>query len=285
MSHRGYNGSAMHKKTGFTYNGKVGRWWLRHAKDSAHGRAYRKIAEFIRDSYVQDPGTIVDYACGPGHLLALLSQKFAKSRLIGLDGSSFMLGQALDRIAQLPEECSRRISLIKTHLPDFSLMRRKADLVIFCFPNMIPFENEGTHDPATGLLSENDRKVAKSLSLSSEDGLDDEGGPDSEANKSGLEQGRIISKNLRRLLVPGGICVRVEYATMRRHELSPHELAHVEFEEGSLETAVDGRMPARWFRLMASAYFRSQVLEDVYQQTGDDRDRNGGYLITILRAI
>jgi SAM-dependent methyltransferase len=285
MSYQGYNGSAMRKGIGFPYNGKVGRWWLRHSLDAAHRRAYKKVAAFIRDSYVQEPGTIVDYACGPGHLLALLSLEFRKSRLIGLDGSSFMLMEALQHFAQLPAECSSRISLIETRLPDFTVLRRKAELVVFCFPNMVPFANESTSGPASGLLSENDRKVARSLSLSRDDESDESPELDPEANQAGLEQGRVISRNLRRLLVPGGICVRVEYATMRRHELSPLELAQVAFEEGSLDTAVDGRMPSRWFRLVASAYFRSLVLEDVYEQTGDARDKNGGYLITVLRAI
>jgi SAM-dependent methyltransferase len=284
MLHQGYNGFAMRKKIGFPYNGKVGEWWLSHSLDAAHRRAYKKVAAFIRDSYVQEPGTIVDYACGPGHLLALLSLEFRKSRLIGLDGSSFMLMEALHRIAQLPEECSSRISLIEARLPDFDALRRKAELVVFCFPNMVPFANEKNLDPVSGLLSETDRKVARSLSLSWDDG-GDESEMDPEANQAGLEQGRVISRNLRRLLVPGGICVRVEYATMRRHELSPIELAHVAFEEGSLDTSVDGHMPCRWFRLVASAYFRSLVLEDVFEQTGDKRDRNGGYLITVLRAI
>ena len=79
--------------------------------------------------------------------------------------------------------------------------------------------------------------------------------------------------------------MRVEYATMQRHELSPLELSNVLFEEGSLDSAVDGKKPRQWFRLEASAYFRSRVLEDVYEQTGDERDRDGGYLITVLRAI
>ena len=79
--------------------------------------------------------------------------------------------------------------------------------------------------------------------------------------------------------------MRIEYATMQRHELSPLELAHVSFEEGSLDSRWEGRLPRRWFRLAASAYFRSGVLEDVYEQTGDERDKNGGYLITVLRAI
>jgi SAM-dependent methyltransferase len=284
MSHRDYNGFDMRKEMGFSYNSKVGRWWLRHSLDAAHGRAYRKVADFVRASYVQEPGTIIDYACGPGHLLALLSLRFSKSRLIGLDGSSFMLGQALHRFLRLPEDCSKRISLIETQLPDFSLLRRKAELVMYCFPNMIPFPGwQKLNNPAER-LGPSDRMIAESLSLSSE-GESEEWESDPEAGRLALEQGRCISLNLRRMLVPGGICVRVEYATMQRHELSPLELSRVAFEEGSLEFGIDGRKPAQWFRIMASAYFRSRVLEDVYEQTGDDRDRNGGYLITILRAI
>jgi SAM-dependent methyltransferase len=275
----------MPEKIRFPYNGKVGRWWLRHSLDSAHGRAYQKVADFIRNSYVREPGTIVDYACGPGHLLALLSRRFAKSRLIGLDGSSFMLEEARRRIEQLPEDCSKRILLMDTQLPNFALLRGKADLVTFCFPNMVSLSKTKSLDPHSDLLSKKDRMVAKSLSLACDEESDEMVDPDPVANRFGLEQGRIVSRNLRRMLVAGGICVRVEYATMRRHELSPLALAHVAYEEGSLDAAVDGRMPSQWFRLTASAYFRSRVLEDVFEQTEDERDRNGGYLITVLKAI
>lgn len=270
----------MRKKADFSYDSEVGNWWLRHSEDAAHGRAYRKIADFVRASYVREPGTIIDYACGPGHLLSLLSLRFKKSKLIGLDGSLFMLGQALERVSKLPEDSSKRISLIKTCLPNFNLLRQKAELVIYCFPNMIPFPG----DSPEVRLGERDRKVARSLSLAFDPDME-ESDPDPDANQRVLEQGRSISLSLRRMLVSGGICVRVEYATMRRQELSPLELSRVAFEEGSLEFEVEGRRPAQWFRLMASAYFRSRVLEDVYEQTGDERDRNGGYLITVLRAI
>jgi hypothetical protein len=96
---------------------------------------------------------------------------------------------------------------------------------------------------------------------------------------------RSISKNLRNLLVQGGTCVRAEYATTRRHEWSPLELLQVSFEEGSLDTVMDGTKIRPWFRVLASAYFRSRVLEDVFEQTEDERDTNGGYLVTILRAL
>jgi SAM-dependent methyltransferase len=272
----------MRKKNGFSYNGKVGRWWLRHSLDTAHKRAYRNVADFIRDSYVREPGTIVDYACGSGHLLELLSLRFRYSKLTGVDGSSFLLGEALQRIARLPEECSKRMSLIQTPLPDFNLLRGKADLAVFCFPNMVPFSDEDRF--RRNPLSNRDRAIARSLSLAVENGFG-MGDHNAAANQLALEQGRCISLNLRRMLVTGGICVRVEYATMQRHELSPLELSHVSFEEGSLDSAVEGKMPSQWFRFVASTFFRSKVLEDVYEQTGDERDRNGGYLITVLRAV
>lgn len=267
------------KKNGeFSYDGEVGRWWLKHSLDAAHRRAYRNIADFIRDSFTREPGTIVDYACGPGDLLSLLSMQFNKSKLAGLDGSEFMLSLALRRFASLPPECAARISLVKTSLPNMNILHGEADLVTFCFPNMVP---SGEKHPSRNrsCLNESDRQVARSLSLAVEEG---EG---AKANQCGLEQGRCISFNLRQLLSKGGICIRIEYATMRRHELSPLELAHVAFEEGSLDEKVEGILPRQWFRFSASAYFRSRVLEDVYEQSGDERDRNGGYLITVLRAI
>ncbi len=275
----------MRKKSRFSYDREVGRWWLERSLDSAHGRAYRKIADFIRDTFVREPGTIVDYACGPGTLLALLSSRFRSSKLIGLDGSSFLLGLARRHFAALPRQCSERISLVETRLPNMNVLRGKADLAIFCFPNMVPFAEEEDWPANRSCLSENDRQVAKSLSLAADPEGRDHKTEDASSNQYGLEQGRCVSLNLRRLLATGGICVRVEYATMQRHELSPMELAHVSFEEGSLDTNVERRKPRQWFRLLASAYFRSRVLEDVYEQTGDERDRNGGYLITVLRAI
>jgi SAM-dependent methyltransferase len=255
---------------GFSYNGEVGRWWLRRSMERAHRRAYRNIADFIRDSYIRSSGMIVDYACGAGNLLSLLSQRFPASKLVGLDGSSFLLGLALRRFSRLRRSCVRRISLIETPLPGFSRLQGQANLVVFCFPNMVPNSPEEDIREGKHPCSENDRRIARRLAP---------------GDPCALEQSRRISFDLRRLLVHGGICIRVEYATVQRHELSPSELLQVAFEEGSLDTKVEGMVPRQWFRLLASAYFRSRVLEDVYQQTHDERDRNGGYLITVLRAI
>jgi SAM-dependent methyltransferase len=258
----------------FPYNGKVARWWYKRAFDGSHAHAYRNIADFIRDSYTREPKLIVDYACGAGNLLFLLSRRFSDSKLVGLDGSSILLGLALRRMRLLPRACVRHIQLIETPLPNMTLMKGQADLAVFCFPNMV-FAS-GTNL----LLSKNDRKIARCLSLDDETDY-----ADSQAIQSGLELGRVISMNLRYLLVRGGICVRVEYATIQRHELSARELMLVSFEEGSLDSRVEGMAPRLWFRVLASSFFRSNVLEDVYEQTADERDKNGGYLITVLKAL
>ena len=269
----------------FSYNDRVGDWWLKRSADCAHRRAYGNIANFIRKSIPRDPGLILDYACGAGNLLSLLCRRFPHSRLSGLDGSSLLLDLAEKRLSRLPRDGIRRISLIETSLPGRISLRERADLVVYCFPNMIPTRTEEKTRGPGFHLGKQDRKIAWSLSRAREPGDDDCAIPKPRTIKRALEYGRSISKNLHNLLVRGGVCVRVEYATTRRHEWSPLELLQVSFEEGSLDTAMDGTKIRPWFRVLASAYFRSRVLEDVFQQTGDKRDKNGGYLITILRAL
>ena len=269
----------------FSYNGHAGNWWRERAANAAHQRAYKNIADFIRNSIPRTPRLIVDYACGAGNLLALLSRRFPNSRLIGLDGSSLLLDLAEKRLARLSHGSARSISLIETPLPRKAALSKPADLVVYCFPNMMPSSKEEERRGSGYFLSKRDQQIAEILSQSGEPGAEEEEARDSRAARHALEYGRSISQHLRRLLVSNGICVRVEYATTRRHEWSPLELQQASFEEGSLDVAVNGIHSRPWFRVLASAYFRSQVLEDVFEQTDDDRDKNGGYLITVLRAI
>ncbi len=269
----------------FAYDGELAHWWIRRSADSAHRHAYAKIADFIRASFRRSPRVIVDYACGAGNLLALLSRRFANSKLVGLDRSSLLLNLAQRRFSRLPPDCAHRITLIRTSLPDPSLLRGGADLVIFCFPNMVPspeWEDEGKD---LFPVSHADLRIAGKLALAEEPFGEDRSSHDPFTVQKMLEMGRCISKNLRNLLVPGGICVRVEYSASRRHEWSPLESQRIGFEEGTLEMRVDGLNPRRWFRVLASAYFRSGVMQDVYQQSGEKQDRRGGYQIAVLRAL
>lgn len=267
----------------FSYNGVTGHWWQQRAADGSHQRAYQKIADFIGRSSPRPPRRIVDYACGPGHMLSLLSRRFPNARLIGLDGSSLLLDAAEARLARRLSGNAARISLIETPLPRRLRLDGPADLLVYCFPNMTP---AGADESGRAFaLSSKDVRIARCLAEAVEPEDHDADRPDPAAVQDTLEYGRRISRNLRQLLRRGGLCIRAEYATMQRHEWSPLSLLQASFEEGSLDMAVGGLAPRPWFRVLASSFFRSQVLEDVYQQTGDANDRNGGYLITVLRAL
>jgi SAM-dependent methyltransferase len=269
----------------FPYDGMTGEWWLQRAADRAHDRAYKNIAGFVRNSMRHDPHLIVDYACGAGDLLARLSLLFTHSRLLGIDGSSLLLEKAESRFSKLPAGCAARIRLIQSTLPSKAGLYERADLTFYTFPNMMPFDAEDEKKSAGLLLDEIDRKLARKLLETCVPDQADRHLLCSSPRWNPLEHSRSISRDIRRLMKRGGICVRAEYATTRRHEWSECELRQVSFEEGSLDTIMDGTRLRPWFRVLASSYFRSKVLDDVFQQTGDEQDRSGGYLITVLRAI
>jgi SAM-dependent methyltransferase len=259
------------------YNEGLGRWWYSRANDPAHDYAYRNIARYLRASLFRSPRLIVDYACGAGNLLSRLVDSFPDSRMVGLDGSPFLLGLARRRLGR-----RERVTLVETALPNFDLPGIQADLVIFALPNMVPSPGSYDLQQAGRFLKKAGRAVARWLVYA---GDQDDRDEDSETRFSTLLLGRLVSLNLRRLLKPGGLCVRIEYGKVRRHELSAMELMRVSFEEGSLDLPVSGKLPEQWFRVLASSYFRSRIIEDVHQQTGGRENRRGGYLITVLRAV
>jgi len=96
---------------------------------------------------------------------------------------------------------------------------------------------------------------------------------------------KVITRNLRGLLRPGGICIRAHYANAPREKLTKLVKQRLAFEEGSLHTVVDGAQAEQLFSLMDCKYFRSKVAEDVFHQTGDESDKEGGYLLTTLKAV
>jgi SAM-dependent methyltransferase len=273
------------------YEDKLGDWWLSRARDPSHSHAYRKIAEYLRASLKRPPRLVVDYACGPGDLLARLSAIFPDSRLVGLDGSNYLLGLARRRLAHLQHESARRTTLIQTPLPCFDLPAMEADLALLVFPNMLQIvEARGRRRlPKCGSLRQtklgpSELAIARSLSRSTDAGARDPD-DDPETIHSFLLQARLVSLNLRGLLKRGGLCVRVEYGRAQRHELSEIDMLRISFEEGSLDMRVDGKLPRQWFRMLASSYCGSRVIEDVDQQAGKRNGGPGGYLITVLRAV
>jgi hypothetical protein len=162
--------------------------------------------------------------------------------------------------------------LIHTQLPDFSLPALRADLAIFAFPNMVPPAADPRLRGASLRLAGADLQIAMDLARGKHDAFM-------------LTMGRLVALNLRNLLRRGGICIRAEYGRAKRDELGRDDLLRMSFEEGSLDVELNGKLSRQWFRVLASSYFRSRVIEDVYQQTGDADDRTGGYLATVLQAI
>ena len=96
---------------------------------------------------------------------------------------------------------------------------------------------------------------------------------------------RVISKNLRSLVKRGGYCLRVELANARREEFPKIFQKRFSFQEGSLDKSLSDQSLQQPFELVRSEYHRSKVMEDAYEQTGDESDRKGGYWISLLRAL
>jgi SAM-dependent methyltransferase len=267
-----------------TYNEKVGRWWSSQAENSIHSYAYRNIADFVSAAFSKPPRLILDYACGSGNLLTRLHRRFPDACLIGLDGSSFLLGKALRRLARSGRQALQCVSLRETLLPNFDLPPLAADLVLFVFPNLVPCSGAEDGSRHTGRLSPADLAVAQELSrrVNPEDGKAAE---DPTTICATLLRDRLVSLNIRGLLKRGGICMRVEYGNVRREELPKRELLRTGFEEGSLDCEVGGHAADQWFRVVASKYYRSGVMEDVYHQSGDANDKYGGFFITVLAVL
>ena len=263
-----------------SYNESLGIWWYSRACNASHTRAYRRIAGYLRASVPGSPRLIIDYACGSGNLLSRLGVLFPDSRLMGLDGSKYLLSLARRRLRHSKGCLEKRVRLIETALPRFDFPRVKADLVVFAFPNLVLSDKLRLRPYSGNPDLEGARSLARAVNAEEGDGA---GG--SVSDLFSLLLGRLVSFNLRALLKRGGLCFRVEYTRAQRDELSEAQLMRSEFEEGSLNTRIDGRLPRQWFRVLASSYIRSRVIEDVDQQSGKKGGMPGGYLITVLRAL
>ncbi len=252
-----------------SYEDVLGKWWLRQSLNGAHVRAYRRIARYIHDSFQRPLRRIVDYGCGTGALLSRLARRYPRAAVLGLDGSSFMLELARRRIARQGRACAGRVRLLRTPLPSFTPPAAAADLAVYAFPNIVPDAPGGSFLAHAHRLTPAERHILDRLSGEREDLLRD----------------RLIALDLRSLLKRGGYCVRVEYAAVRRDQLSPAELLRTGMEEGSLDIAVGRHRPRTWFRVVASSWFRSEVMNDVKHQAGTREGGPSGYAITILRAV
>jgi SAM-dependent methyltransferase len=269
-----------------TYDLRVGDWWLDQSDDEAHRLAYHNIAEHIRARLPKPPQTIVDYACGAGSLLLNLCERFPEAKVIGIDGSAKMIEKANERLAAVRPEWADRVEFWESDLPNFQLPDFQADLVVFCFPNICPKPDDQPYYDEHGGLHRADRRAARWLSKAREKN------PDHETCKAkpsalftALMDCKVVTRNLRGLIHDRGFCARVEYATGKWRELSRLVRMRQAFEQGFLDEEVDGKKPEALFKLKKTDYFPSEVIKDVYHQTGDEGDREGGFQINMLKAL
>jgi SAM-dependent methyltransferase len=285
--HRGIDFEKALNKGKKTYDSKVGDWWLAQCGNGSHQAAYRKIVERLREAFGRTPPrSIVEYACGPGHLLTRLAIRFPKSRIIGIDGSTQMLDMARRRLRRIGRGASDRVELHQTHLPDFSLPKWRADAVVFAFPNVCPSPDDQPYYDRHGSRNKRDRPVAKRLARAREEDPEMETVFDKpEAVMTSLLDSKVISRNLRGLVKRGGYCLRAEYGNASLDELTDLVRMRLDFEAGSMSRAFQGKRPEAIFKRSKTTYHRSKVIEDVYHQTGDEDDKSGGYFLSLLRAI
>jgi SAM-dependent methyltransferase len=266
------------------YNTTLTRWWNIRASNKSHSNAYRNIANYVAKHTHPIPSLIVDYGCGTGRLLGQLAIRFVKTQFIGIDGSSAMLKIAKNYLRKKAPNLSDRIKLLKNPLPADLQLHKKADLLTFTFPHILSNLYDLDLNSFLKFLEYSEIENAVILSKSMGAEISEEIPEDPELLQS-LLVNRVISKNLHSLLKRGGCCIRVELANARRDEFPNVYKQRFSFQEGSLAKSLSDDKVKQFFEFVRSEYHPSKVVEDAYEQTGDESDRRGGYWITLLKAV
>ncbi len=272
-------------RTNFTgYNTPLTRWWNIRACNKSHCNAYRNIANYIITRIDPVPSLVIDYGCGTGSLLGDLAVRFVETKFIGIDGSSAMLKTAKTYLRKEVPDLLNRIKLLKAPLPNKILLGKRADLVTFTFPHILSNLYHLDLNSFLEFLTYSEIENAVILAEGVEELSKGQTDEDPDVLQS-LIVNRIISKNLRSLVKRGGYCLRVEYANARREEFQNVFKKQFSFQEGSLVKSLSNRKIQQLFELVRSEYHRSKVMEDTYEQTGDESDKKGGYWISLLKAL
>lgn len=290
-----------------SYDATVGTWWEHRSADDAHKRAYRHSAEHTRDSVRKalkrnkvktSSPLIVDYACGGGHYLLELARLMPEARIVGLDGSKKLLALTAARCEAAGISAAittgdkafapggPRVRLVRTNLPNFKLPAGKADAVAFVFPNIAPGPDDQPLYDRNGYLNRGDAAVAKMLARFREMDPEDEVTTEKPALLfDGYMTERVLARNIRRFLKPGGLWIKVDYANALRSELTELSQWRCLFAECALETPIKGLQSEVLFKLRDNVFRKSSVILDVYHQTKDPSDKTGGYFITEFGAV
>jgi SAM-dependent methyltransferase len=268
------------------YNTTLTRWWNIRACNKSHCIAYRNIANYVTTHVDLIPSLVIDYGCGTGRLLGEIAVRFVETKLIGIDGSSAMLKTAKTYLKNKAPDLLNRIKLLKAPLPNRLLLGKRADLVTFTFPHILSNLYDLDLNSFLELLTYSE--IENAMILAQDKGMEEVSNEYNDGDPELLQSllvNRVISKNLRSLVKRGGYCLRVELANARREEFPEIFQKRFSFQEGSLDKSLSDQSVQQPFELVRSEYHRSKVMEDAYEQTGDESDRKGGYWISLLRAL
>jgi SAM-dependent methyltransferase len=268
------------------YNTTLTRWWNIRACNKSHCIAYRNIANYVTTHVDLIPSLVIDYGCGTGRLLGEIAVRFVDTKFIGIDGSSAMLKTAKTYLKNKAPDLLNRIKLLKAPLPIRLLLGKRADLVTFTFPHILSNLYDLDLNSFLELLTYSE--IENAMILAEDKGTEEVSNEYNDEDPDLLQSllvNRIISKNLRSLVKRGGYCLRVELANARREEFPEIFQKRFSFQEGSLDKSLSDQSVQQPFELVRSEYHRSKVMEDAYEQTGDESDRKGGYWISLLRAL
>ena len=268
------------------YNTTLTRWWNIRACNKSHCIAYRNIANYVTTHVDLIPSLVIDYGCGTGRLLGEIAVRFVDTKFIGIDGSSAMLKTAKTYLTKEAPDLLNRIKLLKAPLPTRLLLGKRADLVTFTFPHILSNLYDLDLNSFLELLTYSE--IENAMILAEDEGMEEVSNEYNDEDPDLLQSllvNRVISKNLRSLVKRGGYCLRVELANARREEFPEIFQKRFSFQEGSLDKSLSDQSLQQPFELVRSEYHRSKVMEDAYEQTGDESDRKGGYWISLLRAL
>ena len=260
------------------YNTNVGQWWVDKTGSAAHAAAYLNIANHVAQCAQGEDGLVIDYGCGTGLLMKRLIELLPAWTVLGIDGSEVMLRGAETWACATRKGRAASVEFRLATLPDFSVSTPKADIVVFTFPNIVSVASERRQFEE---IFPHDRDLARLLAMKQEK---DEGDA-FDALYDSLFMSRVVSRNLRALLRKGGLCVRVDYSQGARHELGRFDQLSTLFEEGSQSERQSRLKPQKFFTLLSSQYYQSEVILDVYEHTKDKDFLEGGYIVSLLQAI
>lgn len=261
-------------------------WWTERARNRAHRKAYRTIVE-IAARHCPQARHIVDYACGPGLLLRELVERFPGSRITAIDESRAAIEAIPHVLGQRAWRAhGERIDRRQAVLPAFDLDLGRVDLICFLFPDfrggITPrIVRHWKRHLAT------DWQACKAFRKQLQDTRRPE---DFKANSAGeIFFKRLVMRNHRALLRKGALVIRVDYGQCSRDDTDRTMRREMEWIEGCRTAPKhfpkELRQRQRVFDLIDSSYHQSRgVMQDVYHQTGDPDDKNGGYLVSVLRA-